>query len=342
MFFPSSASLSALITWSRALRHQLSAGLTLVRVFQQQANKGPRELRDVAGRIALNLEKGESLEDSLEKERDRFPPLFRELATIGERTGHLPEMFGELEEYYSLQHSLKRQFYSQIIWPVFQFVAAVVVIALLIWILGMIADSKGGEAMAPIGMGLTGASGAITFLIGIAVILLSLYGAYKLMTRSFSRQAAFASLLLRLPAIGPCVEALAMNRFCIALRLTLETGMPVQHAMRLTLRATANAAFSQYEDVVVRAVKEGEEIATALSFCPSLPEEFLEIITVGEVSGQLPETMIRQAAYYQEESERRMKTLTRFASLGVYGAVAIFIIFAIFRIASGIFTATGL
>jgi type II secretory pathway component PulF len=329
MLFPSTAKLSSLIAWSRSMRHQLGAGLSIVRVFEHAANKGPRELRPVAERIANDLSRGDSLEDALEREKNHFPPLFRELATIGERTGHLPEMFRELEEYFSLQRSLKRQFYQQITWPVFQFFAAVFVIAALIWILGML-----GSPIEPIGMGLTGASGAIAFLLGVATVLGGTYAFYKLMTKSFDQQAAFGSLLLRLPTIGPCVESLAMNRFCIALRLTLETAMPVQNALRLTMRAMANSAYAQYEDVIVREVKEGGEIARGLAYCPLFSREFIEIVEVGEVSGQLPETMIRQADYYKEEAERRMKGLTRAASFGVWLFVAILMIVAIFKIAS--------
>jgi type II secretory pathway component PulF len=337
MLFPSTASLSSLIAWSRSLRHQLQAGLPIVRVFEHASTKGPRELRPVAARIATDLGRGDSLEDALEREKNFFPPLFRELATIGERTGSLPEMFGELEEYFSLQRSLKRQFYQQITWPVFQFFASVIVIALLIWILGMLSDNP----IAPIGMGLTGADGAIKFLIGVAVILGSLYAFYKIMTRGFKQAAAFSSLLLRLPAIGPCVEALAMHRFCIALRLTLETAMPTQHAIRLTLQATANSAYTQFEDMIVREIKDGEEIARALGMCPHFSREFIEIVEVGEVSGRLPETMIRQAEYYKEEAERRMKGLTRAASFGVWLLVAILIIIAIFKIAGIYFNALG-
>src|SRR5688572_30743927 len=120
-----SSSLSGLIQWCRALRHGLGAGLSLPRVFHLQANKGPRPMRDMAERIALRLEKGESLEDALEVEGDRLPKLFKELAAVGERTGHLPEIFAELAEYYELQQRLGREFKSQIIWPVFQFFAAV-------------------------------------------------------------------------------------------------------------------------------------------------------------------------------------------------------------------------
>jgi type IV pilus assembly protein PilC len=334
MVFRSTASLSALIAWCRSLRHSLGAGIAVTKIFRTLAARGPAELRDVAERIATELESGESLEDALEKEKDRFPPLFRDLAAVGERTGHVPEIFGELEDYYTQQLLLRRQFRSDITWPAFQFFAAVGIIALVIWILGMIAENKGGDAIAPIGMGLTGAKGAITFLIAVGLFLSGLFVAYRFLTSSFRHRAAFEAFLLKLPAVGPCALAFALGRFCIALRMTLETAMPAPRALRQTLRAMGNAAFNAYEEPIVAAVKGGEEFTEALRLCPHFPQDFIETIAVGEVSGQIPEVMARQAEYWREEASRRLKALTRGAAWAVWAAVAILIIVAIFRIAS--------
>lgn len=171
MSFFSSSATGALILWCRALKHGLGGGLSLVRIFELQAKKGPQSLRPMADRLAARLKEGDTLEDALDAETDRLPKLFCQLATIGERTGHLPEVFAELADYYEMQQSLRRDFVSQITWPVFQFFAAVFVIAGLIYILGIVSAGGEAEPIAPIGFGLTGTSGAITFLIAIAVFL---------------------------------------------------------------------------------------------------------------------------------------------------------------------------
>jgi type II secretory pathway component PulF len=329
-----SASLSGLIQWCRALRHGLGAGLSLPKVFQLQAKKGPRALREMAGRIAARLEKGEALEDALEAEGDKLPKLFRELAGVGERTGHLPEIFVELGEYYEMQQKLGREFRSQLVWPVFTFAAAVLIIAFLIFVLGIIADGKGGEAPAPIGFGLRGAKGAIIFLMAVATFLGGLFGLYLFFTRGMRQRVAFESFLLRLPAVGPCADAFAMGRFCLALRMTMETGMSAHDAVRQSLRATGNAAFTTSEPYVVARVKSGEEINVALRQCPAFTPEFLDILEVAEVSGQIPEVMARQAEHYREEAARRLKGLTRFANFAIYAVVSLLMIVAIFRIAS--------
>src|SRR5579864_4807391 len=93
----------------RALRHHLAAGLTLVRVLQQQMERGPRGVRPLAGRLLAAVEQGGSLSDALDREADMLPPLFLAMARLGEETGHLPEVLGELEQYYQMQLMLRRQ-----------------------------------------------------------------------------------------------------------------------------------------------------------------------------------------------------------------------------------------
>src|SRR5581483_10313718 len=99
-----------------------------------------------AERLAEHLEAGESFEAALEHERAYFPPLFLEMAAVGEETGNLAEVMAELEKYYIRQDRLWRQFLSRITLPAFQFVAAIGIIAGLLLILGMIAESNPGTS----------------------------------------------------------------------------------------------------------------------------------------------------------------------------------------------------
>src|SRR5262249_25143841 len=105
--------LSSLIPLCHTLRHNLAAGLPLRDVFRQQAKRGPTLVRPIASRISEKLDKGDDLESALKNEAEHFPPLFLSMATIGEESGALPEVFHELEKYYMLQQKLKRRFISQ-------------------------------------------------------------------------------------------------------------------------------------------------------------------------------------------------------------------------------------
>jgi len=328
------ASLAAVIRWCHAMRHGLAAGLDLPKMLRQQAKSGPPQLREVAARVGNRVEGGVSLEDSLEAERRYFPTMFIDMVAIGERTGHLPEIFGGLERYFHAQLSMRQKFFREITWPVFQLFAAIGVIALLIWVMGMIAESNGGKAD-PLGIGLSGASGAMIFLGIVAGVMGGMVAGYLFITRGLRQRSRVEQFLLKTPAIGPTLDALAMQRFCLGMELTLESGISVDYALERSLNATGNAAFTQNMKPMLRDIRAGKTLWQTLARHGAFTDSFLDIVHVAEESGRIPEVMAAQSAYYQEEAERRMTTLTKLASFGVWAFVAILITVAIFRIFTG-------
>src|SRR5207245_8188838 len=143
-----------------------------------------------------------------------------------------------------------------ILWPVFQFIVAGLVIPAMVLLLSILNSN-----FDPLGFGLTGPSGAITFMLlfyGTPILLIIVY---KVLTRTLSGAATVHVVLLRLWAIGPCMQAIALMRFCLALRLTMETAMPVKRALRLSLAATGNAAFEAQTGTVEEAIRDGEDLS---------------------------------------------------------------------------------
>jgi type IV pilus assembly protein PilC len=338
MFFSQRLSLSGLISLCRVLRHNLGAGLTLRDVFRQQSERGGREIAPLAQRIRVTLEQGDSLQVALQKERAYFPPLFLAMASVGEETGHLPEIFGELESYYTMQLSLRRQFRSQSLLPMIQFVAALLIIALLIFVLGMIAASRNTTPMSV--FGLRGASGALIFLVISFGSLTLAYVAYRWLSAR-QGQRAMDALLLRVPGLGPCLEALILGRFSLALSLTLDSRLPITEALALSLDATGNAVYQARKSDVVQALKNGHDLTSALTQAGVFPEDFLNMVATGEEGGRVPEIMRHQAKHYHEEAEIRLKTFTRMMSMGVWLVYAVFMIIAIFSIARQYLGALG-
>ena len=164
-------------------------------------------------------------------------------------------------------------------------------------------------------------------------MLATLWGGYRLLTRALKQKAAVDRFLLRVPAIGPCLESLALARFCLAARLTLGAGLAVKPALRRSLEATGNAAYPARFEEAAAVLRRGDDLVTVLRACQIFPAEFLDIVATAEEAGRVPEVMEQQARYYQEEAGHRMKILTKLAGFGVWLFVAVLIIIAIFRIA---------
>jgi type IV pilus assembly protein PilC len=324
--------LASLIELCRVLRHYLSSGLSLVDVFRQQSRRGSPQMRAICQRVSQSLEEGNDLEKALKPERSAFPPVFIALAGIGEESGNLPEVFGELEKYFLMQQKLWRQFLSVIAWPVLQLNMGIFVVTFLIWILGVIADMNSTQPLDPLGVGLVGDRGALLFFFGAYGSIAALFALYFLATRTLQGQALVDGFLLRLPVVGPCLRALALTRFCLALRLIHETGMSIHNAVRHSMRATSNAAFIARTEAVVDRLKQGDELAEALGGSGLFPHDFLHIVAVAEESGRLSEVMQHQTEHYEQEASRRLTALNMIASGGIWLTIGIIMIFMIFRI----------
>lgn len=332
MLFSRKPSLSALIELCRALRHSLNAGITIQEVFKRQAKKGHYELRPSADRIALRLQQGNRLTDALKKEPMEFPPLFMAMISLGEETGHLAEIAASLEKYYILQQHLQRRFRSQISLPVIQFVMGVFIVAFVIWILGIINTTPGRQGGLTI-LGLSGPTGALIFLGSIFGSIGLLFAGYRLLSKHLKRKARADRFFLRIPAIGSCLEALAMSRFTLALELTQESGMSILKSMRYSLQATGNAAYESKANTIVEGLKRGDTLTDSVTEAHIFNSEFLRILAVAEESGRVPEVMKQQCEYYQEESSRKLQALAQMAGWGVWLIYAVFMIIMIFSIA---------
>jgi type II secretory pathway component PulF len=336
MLFSAELPLSSLIEMCRAVRHNLGAGVAVVQVFRQLAGSGSTALRPVARRILAYLEQGESVAESLQREKNHFPPLLVALAGVGEQTGQLPEIFGEMEKYYLLQQRLRRQFRSQSMLPIIQFVLAVFIIAGMLFVIGLINQSRNTSTF-----GIRGPGAAGTFLVWVVGTLTLLFVGYLTLTRSLKRKAAVDAFLLRVPVIGSCLEALALGRFAMALQLTLDSSLSMRKALRLSLRATGNEAYACHADAVALALRSGEDLTTVLKRTRVFPQDFLHMIAVGEEGGRVPEIMRNQMDYYNEEAERRLRALARAASMGMWLIYAGLMVAAIFRIANMYLAALG-
>jgi type II secretory pathway component PulF len=334
LFSSSKCPLPALVMWCRTLYHSLGAGLDPVRIFKQQAKSGPRQLRDVAEVVAAKLGAGESMEDAFEPYQNRFPPLFLELVAVGEQTGRLEDTFRELEEYYESTLTIQRNFRSQMAYPAIQFVLAVLILSGLIWILGMLAGSGKAITTDPTGLGFTGTAGALAFMFTAFGIVGGILLFLKFCANDVKRRARMEGILMALPGWGPALLSLALQRFCVALRMCIEAGLRAEKTIHYCFRATSNSSFSSREDRALAIVKKGRELTEALlaSGAP-FPEEFRESVMVGEETGNLSEVMERLANRYREEAERRLKSAAQMTSWCIYGLVALMIIFFIFQIA---------
>jgi type IV pilus assembly protein PilC len=329
-----------LIELCRSMRYALLSGLMLRDVMNLLAKRGTRRIRWLATDVGKELSAGWSLPEALEKQEEVLPPLFISLAVVGEESGNLPEVLGELERYYILRRKLRIEFSEQISWPVLQFVAAILIVTLLIYILGILPRPYGPGSPAPLdplGLGLIGPRGAAVFFGSVCAILGSATALFLLVRRLLRRRAVVDRVLLALPAIGPWLRAAAIARLCLAGRLMLETSLSILKTLRLAFVATDNAAFMAVLPRIEGSLRQGNSIASSLDRAKVFPEKFLSAVGIGEESGRLPETLRAQGEEYDDEARRRLGWLTRLAGWAVSVCVAGVLIVCIFQIFTNLY-----
>ena len=282
-----------------------------------------REIRDAVA-------EGQSLADALAATGDFFPPLFRELTAVGDESGRLGEVFLQLANHYDAAVRRRRIFLAAIAWPMLQLTVAIFVVGFVIWIMGVIGRAN-NMRIDILGFGLVGTSGLAVYVaivsgIGIAFALLIHALRRGLMwTRPIQRG------LLRVPALGGALETLVLTRLAWSLHLTLGTGMDVRRAIRLSLRTTHNARYTDQIGEIDDAIGAGSTIHEAFANAGGYPADFLDAMHVGEETGSLVESMGHLSKQYQDRAKVALATLMMLAGFAVWCLVAAVIIVFIFR-----------
>ena len=318
----------------RRLSIVLEAGIDVRTALAREAERAAR--MSTATRLSVvrdAIQQGASLGNAFALTDQYFPPLFHAIVDVGEQSGHLGEALRQLADYYENQLRLRRQFLGAIALPLAELGIGIVVIGILIWALGAI-EQFTGHRMDVLGFGLVGYRGLAIYLTAVAAGGLAIFGLGQGFRRGLTWAQPLQRLVLRLPGIGKPLTTLALARLAWAMQVTLDAGMDVRKALRLSLQSTHNAHFTDQIGPVERAIEAGESFYEAFAQTGAFPREFLESLRVAEESGSLVESMAKLSRLYQEQAEAALKVLTTLAGVGVWVLVAAIFVVTIFRLFS--------
>jgi type IV pilus assembly protein PilC len=305
----------------------MRSGISVVESLKQGSRRGPAALREASDALAAALAGGADVGSAVSSSRAYFPPLFIQLSKVGVETGHFPEVLRELEKYYRLQVSLRQRLVQQITWPVFQLVMAILVIALVIYLLGIL------PAVDVLGLGLKGGSGVMIWLGGWGAAALTGFIGYQAARNKLGQAERIDEILLRTPVLGPVVRTLALARVALAMHLTMESGMSLKRAIPLSLSASDNAAIARSARPIVEAIKDGRSLSEAFAEQNLFSDELIDVLANAEEAGRVPEAMNQLAAEMNQRAEHQLALLNQALGWLVWLIVAGIIILFIMRIA---------
>lgn len=298
-------------------------GIASKKAMHAPTKKVLREISDA-------IQGGSDISQALREHGNFFPTLFIEMVTMAEETGSLPEVLRHLAEHYEANIRMKKALIGSLIWPVFQLVAAIFVIAILILVLGLIG---GDDDISNIVFGLKGPTDAMIWLTGTLGTFAAMFAVWLMIQKAAQAKAIVDPMLLMVPVLGRCMRSFAIARFSWSYYLTQQTGMPVNRSLQGSLKATGNGAFVSQTPFITSAVMEGSSLTESLKQSRLFPIEFLEMVSVAEESGTVPEALHRLSPHFEEDARRALKILTSAISVVVWLFVAGFIIFFVFKVA---------
>jgi len=331
MIFASRVPPRTLAIVSRSLATMLESGIQIrkaIGIASKKAMHAPT--KKVLREISDAIQGGSDISQALREHGNFFPTLFIEMVTMAEETGSLPEVLRHLAEHYEANIRMKKNLIGSLIWPVFQLVAAIFVIAILILVLGLIG---GDDDISNIVFGLKGPTDAMIWLTGTLGTFAAMFAVWLMIQKAAQAKAIVDPMLLMVPVLGRCMRSFAIARFSWSYYLTQQTGMPVNRSLQGSLKATGNGAFVSQTPFITSAVMEGSSLTESLKQSRLFPIEFLEMVSVAEESGTVPEALHRLSPHFEEDARRALKILTSTISVVVWLFVAGFIIFFVFKVA---------
>ncbi|ADJ29713.1 type II secretion system F family protein [Nitrosococcus watsonii] len=292
----------------------LRAGLPLDRAFSilmEIAEEGP--VRQLLSQLQEQVRGGSSLAEAMETQTETFSPLYISMIRAGEAGGALDVILGRLADFMERSKALRNAVTSALIYPaILVGVAGLSVIILLTFVVPQFQQlfEDAGKAL-PVATQIVIAAGNLlqnywwALLLGFLAILL--FMRYQLQIPE--RRYRWDGWLLRLPLVGDLIAKLEVARLSRTLNSLLLNGVPLLSALAIIKNTLSNQVMAEALSEVADALRQGHGMADPLLETALFPKMAVQMIKVGEETGQLEDMLGQVAEAYDLEVESTIKRL---------------------------------
>jgi len=337
-----------IMQFTEELSDLLEAGLQLEQALRIMENRQETSsLKLVATYLRSEVREGVSFSAAMRKASPSFGELFCNLVAAGEQGGALHAILKRTLEYQKLFAELKSKVVGALVYPAFIGFAGLMLIVLfvsyLVPQLGMLLGTTGNKM--PLATSVLIATskfiGTWWWAIIIGIFLLGLLFRWAISTtrgRQWWHRAQ-----LRLPLVGAILRAKFFAQFAQTLATLTSNGIALYGALKLTNAATPNVYLQEILAKVTDDVGEGAAFSRAVARTKAFPSVFVDMVVVGEQTGNLPLALEKAGARYDKELNVAIATLTSMIQpavivvmAGVVGVVAYSMMGGIFQAVSGL------
>ncbi|MDP5293435.1 type II secretion system F family protein [Oceanimonas sp. CHS3-5] len=292
----------------------LKAGVPLERALGIMIQVRDREEdTHLLSRIREGIQRGQALSVVLAEQNAGFSPFYLNMIRAAEISGNLDQGLADLAHYLERSRRLREKALSALIYPlILLLVSAASLLIILTYVIPqfqqLFADM--GQAMPLPTRIVIGAADFIKsfglwLLLGLLLGLL--YARRRL--REPGIRLAWHRLLLRLPLAGPLIQRLEVARFTRSLGTLMKGGVPLLGALDIARQTLGNQLLI---DILAEAggeLKEGKRLAEPLQASGRFPPLAIQMIRVGEETGQLEDMLLKVADTYDREVENTIQRL---------------------------------
>ena len=308
-------SLSDMTLFSRQMYAITKAGIPLLRGMKSLAESTPNPvLREALEQTLDSLQAGRDLASSLGRHPQVFSKLYTSIIRVGESSGTLPMAFLRMYEYLTMEKRITDKLKAATRYPMVVFAAIFVAIGVItFWVLPQfepIFRSLGDNLPLPTRV-LLGVSGFMTtYWYAIVAAGLAGVGGFQLWVRSPGGRYQWDKAKFRAPVIGPISQKGILARICRSFAVAMEAGVPIVQGLSIIAHASGNDYMTERVLGLRDGIERGESLshtaATVALFTPLV----LQMISVGEETGQLHEMLDEVADFYEREVDNDLNNLS--------------------------------
>lgn len=306
-----------LIYFIGELAIMFETGLNLLIALECLAKQAKNlSLERLVTEIRASISEGSPLWLAMKRHPRVFSPVCVSMVRAGEASGTMGEMLTKLEEYLERQDDVRNRVRSALSYPVFMLVIST---GVLIFLLCFVFPKfelifKGNEDKLPaptrffLGLSWLFSNYWYAILLGVAV----LAGLAFWCWRQKEIKARIDPVLIGIPLFGTLLVKLSLSRSFHTLALMLRGGIPTLEALNMARDVSGNQVFRDMWKSVTREVENGRDITAPLAANPNVPPSEVQMISMGDRSGELPTVLTKLSKRYDKEIDLAVKSVIRF------------------------------
>lgn len=318
-----------LLSFTRNLSVLLDSGVPLLEALNSLSVEASNRHRELIIAIKDRVASGMAFHKALEDFKEVFPEFYIGMIQAGEWSASLNRVLSRLTQFLESQTSIKAKVKNALIYPLFMlFVSSAVLTFIFIFVIPKITRIF-KDTNAPLPFITKLLINTSTFIVDYWWVLFALLIGivYTLERLLAKRKRLVDSLLMRLP--GSIVQSLYYSRFARTLAFLVEGGVPVLSSLRLASRATGNSVIEAMVSEAEDSINKGSSLASSLKGFPAM---FIQLVSTGEKTGRLFETLNKSADLYEEEFNKkvaRLMSLFEPALIVTMGVIVCMIVLAV-------------